>query len=121
MKKSHNPFKAAGKGFLWFYQTQWNAKVHLLATAAAIALGWFLGIAKFEWLLIMLVIGMVWAAELLNTSIEFLLNRLHPEWDAAIGKAKDVSAAAVLAASIIALLCGLIIFIPYILVWIKMA
>jgi len=120
MKKNHNPFKAAGKGFLWFYQTQWNAKVHLLATITAIALGCFLGIAKFEWLVVLLVIGMVWAAELLNTSIEFLLNQLHPEWDAAIGKAKDIAAAAVLAASIIALVCGMIIFFPYILLWFQM-
>lgn len=120
MKKSHNPFTSACQGFQWFYQSQWNAKVHLFATLAAISLGWGLGIAKLEWLLILLAIGMVWAAELLNTSIEFLLNHLHPDWDEAIGRAKDVAAAAVLAASIIALACGMIIFIPYILLWIKM-
>lgn len=114
MKKKNNPFIPAISGFRWFYQSQWNAKVHTFASIVAIFAGWILNISRFEWLLIILVIGMVYCAELLNTAIEFLLDKLHPEFNDQIGKAKDIAAAAVLLASFIALVIGIGVFAPYI-------
>jgi diacylglycerol kinase (ATP) len=52
--------------------------------------------------------GVVLAAELLNTALEHLADRLHPEQHPAIRAAKDCAAAAVLLASISALLIGLL-------------
>jgi diacylglycerol kinase len=52
--------------------------------------------------------GVVFAAELLNTALEHLADRLHPEQHPAIRAAKDCAAAAVLLASISALLIGLL-------------
>ena len=52
--------------------------------------------------------GAVLAAELLNTALEHLADRLHPEQHPVIRTAKDCAAAAVLLASISALLIGLL-------------
>jgi len=57
-----------------------------------------------------LAIGLVWAAELLNTAVETVCDRITREPDEMIRRAKDVSAAAVVAASIAALAIGILIF-----------
>ncbi len=51
-----------------------------------------------------LAVGLVLVAELLNTALEILSDRLHPERHPEIRAVKDVAAAAVLVASGIALL-----------------
>lgn len=56
--------------------------------------------------------GFVWTAELFNTSIEKLADKVTMEYNDTIKLVKDISAAAVLIASVAALITGLIIFIP---------
>jgi len=56
--------------------------------------------------------GFVWSAELFNTSIEKLADKVTMEYNDTIKMIKDISAAAVLIAAIVALTTGLIIFIP---------
>lgn len=65
-----------------------------------------------EWLIIILFFGLVMSLELLNTAIEKLSDAFQPEKDTRIGVVKDASAAAVLWASIMALIAGFLIFIP---------
>ncbi len=50
--------------------------------------------------------GLVLALELLNTALEHLADRLHPERHEAIQRAKDCAAAAVLLASLTAVVIG---------------
>lgn len=52
------------------------------------------------WALIIIMIALVLAAELINTALEFVIDRLHPEQHPIIGKAKDCAAGAVLLLSI---------------------
>lgn len=113
MKKT-NPFKAALQGLKWFAQTQWNAKVHSTAALLVLFAGFYFKINKLEWILITLCISIVFITELLNTAIEFALNKLHPDYDSFIGKSKDVSAAAVLIASICSVVVGIIVFQGYV-------
>ncbi|MEK0421020.1 MAG: hypothetical protein RLZZ161_871 [Bacteroidota bacterium] len=63
-----------------------------------------------EWAIIFTCIGLVMGLELLNSAIEVLLDKLHPDKDAAIGKAKDIAAAAVLLASVCSVIAGFWIF-----------
>lgn len=56
--------------------------------------------------LIFLSAALVLALELVNSAIEYLLDRLHPAHAREIGAAKDAAAAAVLVASLAALLVG---------------
>ena len=86
---------------------------------AVIAAGILFGIAKTEWLIIILTIGFVLAAEGFNTAIEKLCDHVSPAYHNTIKKVKDFAAAAVLLAAISAAVIGFLIFIPYILEWLK--
>ena len=55
---------------------------------------------------------MVFIAELFNTALETLVNLVSPEFNPKAGHVKDISAAAVLIAAIMALIIGVLIFLP---------
>jgi len=93
-------------------RTQHNARIHLAATVFAIAAGVFLGISPGEWLAVVLAIGLVWAAEGLNTAVELLADRVAPGVHPQVGRAKDAAAAGVLLASAAALAVGLVVYLP---------
>jgi diacylglycerol kinase len=106
-------FKNAFNGIVDFFQTEHNALIHLVAAMAAIGFGFWLSISSIEWILIIFMIGLVFMAELFNTAIEKLGDLITREKNETIKKAKDLSAAAVLIASLTSALIGLIIFIPH--------
>ena len=84
----------------------------MAASIGALLLGLLLRIGPGEWLGIILAIGAVWFSEAVNTAIERLADAVTPEHDPNVKIAKDCAAAAVLIASAVALLIGLIIFVP---------
>jgi diacylglycerol kinase len=57
--------------------------------------------------------GAVWAAEALNTAVEFLADEVSLEHRERIGKAKDVAAFGVLATALAALAVGSLVFLPH--------
>ena len=57
-------------------------------------------------------IGMVFAAEIFNSSVERIADFLTTEHDERIGKIKDLAAAAVLVCAITAVAVALFIFVP---------
>ena len=69
-------------------------------------------ISKHEWIAVILSIGLVFVAEIINTSIENLSDFVSPGENEQIKKIKDISAAGVLIAAIIAFTIGMIIFLP---------
>lgn len=90
-----------------------NAQFHVLAAIVVVVLGFLTNISRFEWIILMLVVGLVFAFEAINTSIENLADfASNKAIHSTIKKVKDISAAAVLFISIMALIIGLIIFIP---------
>lgn len=107
-----NSFKFAFKGWAYVLRTQKNAWIHLAATTLVIAVGVWLGISRYEWAVILLVIGIVWIAEFLNTSLESILDIASPERHPLARIAKDVGAAAVLIAAVVAIAVGLIVLGP---------
>jgi diacylglycerol kinase len=115
MKNALNRFAYAVKGVIVFFREGTHAKFHLLASVIAVTAGVFFHITFIEWIAVVLCIGMVLAAEMLNTAIELLGDFVHKEQHPLIGKIKDISAGAVLFAALAAGITGCIIFIPYIL------
>ncbi|RZL61957.1 MAG: diacylglycerol kinase family protein [Pedobacter sp.] len=105
-------FKYAFNGFRLFFITEHNGKVHLVAAVSAIAISACFQISAFEWIAILSVISAVFIAEIINSSIEKLADVVSPEFHPKIKMVKDLAAAAVLVASILALLIGGIIFFP---------
>lgn len=75
----------------------------------AVLAGLVLRISSGEWIAVVLCIGMVICAEMLNTCIEFLCNFLTTSRNEEIRIIKDLAAGAVLIASAAALVTALII------------
>lgn len=105
-------FKYAFQGWYFVLRTQRNAWLHMAATVLVILAGLLLNLSKPDWISILLVIGMVWIAEILNTALEIIVDLASPEKHPLAKAWKDVGAAAVLIAAIIAIVVGLIVFIP---------
>lgn len=99
-----------GLKILW--SEQHNARVHLLITLFVMVLALILRMPLSQWPILLLLIAIVWVAEALNSAIEYLCDKVTLEQDPLIGKAKDVAAAGVLIASVIAACGGLFLFLP---------
>jgi diacylglycerol kinase len=115
LKQRLKSFVYAYNGLKHFWKKEHNFQIHLLAALLSIGLGYYLKIAITEWVILVLLIGMVMAAEIFNSAIEHLSDLVMPEQNPQIGKVKDIAAAAVLILAIAALIIGLIIFLPKIL------
>ncbi|MHB1078991.1 MAG: diacylglycerol kinase family protein [Prosthecobacter sp.] len=105
-------FGPALAGLAWALKTQRNLQVHGIATVLVAGLGLWLNLATWEWCVVLLAVGLVLAAELLNTAIEVLADRVSKEREEPIRLAKDAAAAAVLVAALAALGVGLVVFLP---------
>lgn len=113
LKKQIRSFRYAWQGIKCCVGKEQNLSFHLIAAATVIIAGFYFGITQTEWLMIILCIGMVIAAELFNTAIEKLVDRVSPERNPIAGQVKDIAAGAVLICAAAAAIIGLIIFIPY--------
>jgi len=112
MRRLIKSFGYALAGIGYTVKTQMNFKIHLTAILAVLLTGWYVQLNPAEWLWIILAIGLVLVAELLNTAIEVLVDLVSPEFNTQAGKVKDIAAGAVLVAAIISVCIGAIIFIP---------
>lgn len=92
------------KGIAVLIRTQPNAQLHAIATLGIVIVGFFLHFRPWEWVTILLCIGLVWAAEALNTALEFLADEIDTAHRPGIGRAKDVAAAGVLIAALVSIL-----------------
>jgi diacylglycerol kinase (ATP) len=121
MKKFIRGFGYALNGIWHATATQLNFRVHLVAALIAVYGGYALHISTNEWLWIILCIAMVLVAELFNTALEFLTDLVSPEYNKKAGLVKDMAAGAVLITAICAMVIGLIIFVPKLLLLIHHA
>jgi diacylglycerol kinase (ATP) len=121
MNKFIRGFGYAFKGLGHAAKTQLNFRVHSVLALIAVLLGYALHISTAEWLWVSLCIGMVLLTELINTAIELLVDLVSPEYNEKAGRVKDMCAAAVLITAITALVIGLIIFVPKLLLLIHHA
>ena len=101
-------FGYAGRGLCSLVQDEHNAWLHLAATVTVVASGLALQISLEDWRWLVVAIGLVWAAEAINTAIEELCDHVCAERDSQIGRVKDLAAGGVLAASIAAAGIGLL-------------
>jgi diacylglycerol kinase len=105
-------FGHAARGLAVGFGTQRNLRVHAVATATVLALGLWHRVERWEWCALLLACGLVVAAELGNTAIEWLADRVTRDREPAIRDVKDAAAGAVLAASLAAAVVGALVFVP---------
>lgn len=70
-------------------------------------------ISAIEWLMIIIAIGLVLAFEAINTAVEYVVDLVTSEYETLAKYAKDIAAFSVMLASIVALVIGFVIFLPY--------
>lgn len=112
MRKTIKSFGYAGRGIRFVFGTETNMKIHLVVCGLVIVCGFIFHISLIEWLFCLLCIGLVVGMEMINTSIENIVDLVSPNHHPLAGKAKDIAAGAVLICVIISVVIGLLIFVP---------
>lgn len=112
LRKRLKSFAYAFNGIRLLVMREPNARIHCFAALCVVLLGWLLRLSRGEWVCIAVAIGMVLAAEAFNSSVEALADAVSPEYNEAVGRAKDLAAGAVLILAFAAAVVGLLIFIP---------
>ncbi len=108
----HFAFKYAWEGVLFLFRNEPNARIHLALTIVAVALALWLGFSTVEWVILTVVIGVVFAAEAMNTAIEALTDLVSPDYHPRAKAAKDVAAAAVSITAVMAVIVALFLYLP---------
>ncbi len=112
MNRLLKSFGYAWKGIKSVFKSEQNMKIHTVAAVLVIIGGFIFDISATEWIAVTLCIGLVVSAEMMNTAFETLVDLVSPNRDPIAGKIKDITAGAVFIAALIAVVVGLIIFLP---------
>lgn len=111
-KRLRNSFKYAFAGIRSCFQSERNMKIHVTILCLVVLSGILCQIAISEWMVCIILFGLVLSAELMNTAIETTIDLCMPNLHPKAKLAKDTAAGAVLVLAIVAALIGLLIFIP---------
>jgi len=111
-RKHKISFKRALDGLVLAFLTQPNLKIMILFAFLAFFLAWFLVISYVEWLVLIITVFFVFIAEMINTSIESMVDLITTEWREDAKIAKDIGSGMVLTAVIFSIVIGGIIFLP---------
>lgn len=105
-------FRHAANGLGFVLRTQKNAWIHFLVTTCVVTMAVWLNLKPIEWAILLLTIGAVWMAEIINTALEAVVDLASPARHPLAKVGKDVGAAAVLIAALSAVAIGVLILGP---------
>jgi diacylglycerol kinase (ATP) len=103
----------AFNGVIKLVTTEHSIMVQSALVVVMSATGFYFGITRIEWMMQILVFGLVLSIEGLNTAVEKVADFIHPEYHERIGFIKDIAAGAVFFAALTAITIGCIIYFPY--------
>ncbi len=103
-------FVDAADGIFLAFLQQPNFRIQLLIALLACAAAAVLHFGIVQWLVLIITIGIVLAAELFNTCLEHVVDLIQPDSHPLARSAKHAGAAAVLVAAIAAAVIGLILY-----------
>ncbi|MSR71424.1 MAG: diacylglycerol kinase family protein [Candidatus Taylorbacteria bacterium] len=113
MKGIYKSFKDASRGFIAVLREERNFKIEVFCAIVVIVFMIVFPLSYVEISLLVLMITIVLSAEIVNTTLEDLCDKVEPKFDPVVGKIKDMMAAFVLVSSLGALIVGIIIAIHY--------
>ncbi len=106
-------YRYAVRGVWLAFRHEYAMRFHLAAAVGVVLVNCLLRVSRTEWLITLMLIGLAWMAEVFNTALEKLADRVTPDHDPLIGQAKDLAAGAVVIICFFAVVCALIIYLPY--------
>lgn len=105
-------FQHAFEGLFYVMRAERNMKIHLGIMIFVVLVGIVFQINLGEWIVCIILFGLVIAAECLNTAVERTVDICSPNQSELAKVAKDSSAAFVLVLAMVAIIVGVIIFFP---------
>jgi len=114
-KRLLKSFKYAIKGLFIVLKDEQNFRVHVFFATLALFFSWYWQINEMELIVVVLLISLVMLMEIVNSAIERVTDVLKPRINDFVMEIKDIMAAAVMLSSVVAVIVGLIIFVPYLL------
>jgi len=106
-------FKYAFSGFSYVLKTSRNFKIQLIFAVISLMIGFLLQISRSNYVILIATIMSVLILEILNTSIESIVDLVVKKEFSGLAKiSKDTSAGAVLLASINSVIIAVYIFVP---------
>ncbi len=115
LHKSKNLFHSFGyaiQGLFSAFKQERNLKIHLIAIFFVLFVGVLLKLSSIEWIICVLLFGIVLISELINTAIESVVDLVSPEINPLAKQAKDIAASAVFVSAVISVIIAGIIFLP---------
>jgi diacylglycerol kinase len=107
-------FSHAFAGIRHTFTSQPNLRIHTAVAVLVVIMAFWLRVTRLEWLILLFTLMWVITAEMVNTSVESIVNLITHEYREEAKIAKDVSAGLVLIGAIGAVIVGCVIFLPYI-------
>ena len=112
-------FKNARKGLRIVLKSERNIRIHFMVATIIILFALALGLSALKVCMLLFAISFVIVTEMLNSAIEFALDAVfHNKFSTLVGMAKDISAGAVMFATFVAIVIGIIIFVPAIILYV---
>ena len=112
IKRLRKSFGYAFKGIDDVISNEPNMKIHVSVAILVVITAFLLKISMIEWIILVLLIGLVLAAEVINTTIENLVDMYTKEYNEKAKVVKDTAAGTVLILAITAAIIGLMILVP---------
>ncbi|MBI5401124.1 MAG: diacylglycerol kinase family protein [Candidatus Yonathbacteria bacterium] len=113
MQKIIKSFGWAINGLRMVWREETSFRTEFVIGVAVVLFGVYVHFLTLEWMIIIACIGAVLSAEILNTAIEDLCDKVEPNTDPVIGKIKDMMGGFVLVVCIASALIGLMIISNY--------
>ncbi len=112
IKKFFHSFTYPIKGLRYAYRNEQNLAFDIGMALVVSILAFVFELSRTEWAILLLTMGLVISCELINTAIEATVDLVTEEYHPLAKVAKDTAAAAVFVFAIVAVLVGIIIFVP---------
>ena len=113
MKQTIQRFQYTFQGCRWMLNKDSKFLQHIIMAVGVVILNIFLGINSIQFALTMTAVFLVIITEVMNTSIEYVVDLVTDKYHDLAMKAKDVAAFGVLLAAIYALIIAAIVYLPY--------
>ena len=108
----NDSFRHAFDGVFDTIRSERNMQIHIIMMSIVIIMGIILHLTIIVWSICFILFALVIGGELINTSLEAIVDLASPEYHPLAKKAKDTAAGAVLICAIFAAVIGLLLFVP---------
>ncbi len=113
MRSWWKSLRHAARGIIFTFRHERNFQIECGAAFLAVFLGFLSHFSLLDWVILLIIIGWVLTFEMMNTVAERILDIIKPNVHPYVRVVKDMAAGMVLVTSFLALLIGILLFLPH--------